>query len=196
MEGRPLWHAISAKVCNINHLIITLRWPISITNQHCPLLERKLRCSNERPQCKNCEQRQRECLYGEPRRRGPGKAPRGSRPKKSLPREKRQSSGSTNIDDVGGRPFGFEYSTLPFGDPRSTEQDPPQYTPQPTPSPMRIQSLLVPQETQTAAVTPPPPTPSPTGEASRSDEQSVLRRQRLEDGEPKDQPRFSDDEYD
>jgi Fungal Zn(2)-Cys(6) binuclear cluster domain len=44
--------------------------------------ERKLRCSTERPKCSNCGQRGLVCVYGQPRRRGPGKAPRGSRAKK------------------------------------------------------------------------------------------------------------------
>lgn len=41
---------------------------------------RKLGCSGERPKCKTCMKRRGECIYAPaPRRRGPGKAPRGSR---------------------------------------------------------------------------------------------------------------------
>ncbi|KAH9042257.1 hypothetical protein EDB85DRAFT_2286038 [Lactarius pseudohatsudake] len=41
---------------------------------------RKLGCSGDRPKCKACIKRKGECIYAvAPRRRGPGKAPRGSR---------------------------------------------------------------------------------------------------------------------
>ncbi|KAF8272254.1 hypothetical protein EI94DRAFT_1697602 [Lactarius quietus] len=41
---------------------------------------RKLGCSGDRPKCKACIKRKGECVYASaPRRRGPGKAPRGSR---------------------------------------------------------------------------------------------------------------------
>ena len=41
---------------------------------------RKLGCSGDRPQCKTCEKRGGVCQYeSTARRRGPGKAPRGSR---------------------------------------------------------------------------------------------------------------------
>ncbi|KAI0304526.1 hypothetical protein B0F90DRAFT_1916548 [Multifurca ochricompacta] len=41
---------------------------------------RKLGCSGDRPKCKACAKREGECIYAStPRRRGPGKAPRGSR---------------------------------------------------------------------------------------------------------------------
>ncbi len=41
---------------------------------------RKLGCSGDRPKCKACIKRKGECNYAPaPRRRGPGKAPRGSR---------------------------------------------------------------------------------------------------------------------
>ncbi|KAH9065537.1 hypothetical protein EDB87DRAFT_1820109 [Lactarius vividus] len=41
---------------------------------------RKLGCSGDRPKCKACIKRKEECIYAPaPRRRGPGKAPRGSR---------------------------------------------------------------------------------------------------------------------
>ncbi|KAH9040420.1 hypothetical protein EDB85DRAFT_2272331 [Lactarius pseudohatsudake] len=41
---------------------------------------RKLGCSGDRPKCKACVKRKGECIYAPaPRRRGPGKAPRGSR---------------------------------------------------------------------------------------------------------------------
>ncbi|KAF8558244.1 hypothetical protein OG21DRAFT_1405418, partial [Imleria badia] len=45
---------------------------------------RKLRCDGGRPRCSNCETRSLACQYQEhPRRRGPGKAPKGSRGKKA-----------------------------------------------------------------------------------------------------------------
>ena len=41
---------------------------------------RKLGCSGDRPKCKACIKRKGECSYAPaPRRRGPGKAPRGTR---------------------------------------------------------------------------------------------------------------------
>ncbi|KAG1822738.1 uncharacterized protein BJ212DRAFT_1477152 [Suillus subaureus] len=45
---------------------------------------RKLRCDGTKPSCANCSTRTLECIYKDhPRRRGPGKAPKGSRTKKS-----------------------------------------------------------------------------------------------------------------
>ncbi|KAG1833985.1 hypothetical protein DFJ58DRAFT_821890, partial [Suillus subalutaceus] len=48
------------------------------------LTGRKLRCDGTKPSCANCSTRTLECVYKDhPRRRGPGKAPKGSRTKKS-----------------------------------------------------------------------------------------------------------------
>ncbi|KAF8964399.1 hypothetical protein BDZ97DRAFT_905169 [Flammula alnicola] len=45
---------------------------------------RKLRCNGARPTCSHCTARKLKCEYvSTPRRRGPGKAPRGSRPRKA-----------------------------------------------------------------------------------------------------------------
>ncbi|KAG0700140.1 hypothetical protein DFH29DRAFT_1056780 [Suillus ampliporus] len=45
---------------------------------------RKLRCDGSKPSCANCSTRTLDCKYEDhPRRRGPGKAPKGSRNKKS-----------------------------------------------------------------------------------------------------------------
>ncbi|KAI0036460.1 hypothetical protein K488DRAFT_82078 [Vararia minispora EC-137] len=42
--------------------------------------QRKLKCSGDRPTCKTCSRQKKRCEYAQaPRRRGPGKAPRGSR---------------------------------------------------------------------------------------------------------------------
>jgi hypothetical protein len=47
------------------------------------LTGRKLRCDGEKPSCKNCTQRNYECEYvSTQRRRGPGKAKKGSRSRK------------------------------------------------------------------------------------------------------------------
>lgn len=57
------------------------------------LAGRKLRCDGSKPSCSNCATRSLACKYQDhPRRRGPGKAPKGSRDK----REKRGASKSTN----------------------------------------------------------------------------------------------------
>jgi hypothetical protein len=48
------------------------------------LLERKLRCNGEKPLCNNCTIRNFECVYAlVQRRRGPGKAQKGSHSKKA-----------------------------------------------------------------------------------------------------------------
>lgn len=57
---------------------------------------RKLRCDGTRPSCSNCATRSLECKYQDhPRRRGPGKAPKGSRKKegkgKKTPRKPSES---------------------------------------------------------------------------------------------------------
>ncbi|KAG1906717.1 uncharacterized protein F5891DRAFT_1003543 [Suillus fuscotomentosus] len=52
-------------------------WPPNFTG-------RKLRCDGTKPSCANCSTRTLKCVYKDhPRRRGPGKAPKGSRTKKS-----------------------------------------------------------------------------------------------------------------
>lgn len=49
---------------------------------------RKLRCDGGRPRCSNCETRSLTCKYQEhPRRRGPGKAPKGTRGRKPRKRD-------------------------------------------------------------------------------------------------------------
>ncbi|KAI6042686.1 hypothetical protein EDC04DRAFT_2657841 [Pisolithus marmoratus] len=49
---------------------------------------RKLRCDGTRPSCSNCATRSLECKYQDhPRRRGPGKAPKGSRKKEGKGRK-------------------------------------------------------------------------------------------------------------
>ncbi|KAI0927171.1 hypothetical protein AcW1_007499 [Taiwanofungus camphoratus] len=56
---------------------------------------RKLRCDGQRPTCRNCSQRKNVCVYApHARRRGPGKAPRGSR--KLTARARTNSSASTS----------------------------------------------------------------------------------------------------
>jgi hypothetical protein len=59
--------------------------PIRILHIAIPcLLGRKLRCDGVRPTCSHCVMRGLMCAYAEfPKRRGPGKAPRGSRAKKN-----------------------------------------------------------------------------------------------------------------
>jgi hypothetical protein len=57
---------------------------------------RKLRCSGQRPNCDACDQRKQECFYeaNAPRRRGPGKAPKGTRSKRRATKSKRAQSGA------------------------------------------------------------------------------------------------------
>ena len=58
---------------------------------------RKLRCDGGRPRCSNCETRSLECKYQEhPRRRGPGKAPKGTRG-----RRPRKKGGGRDPDEAG-----------------------------------------------------------------------------------------------
>ncbi|KAF8442835.1 hypothetical protein L210DRAFT_635691 [Boletus edulis BED1] len=62
---------------------------------------RKLRCDGGRPRCSNCETRSLVCQYQEhPRRRGPGKAPKGSRGKKAG----RKSAGDPDMAGPSGVP--------------------------------------------------------------------------------------------
>ncbi|KAL0961098.1 hypothetical protein HGRIS_006079 [Hohenbuehelia grisea] len=54
---------------------------------------RKLRCDGGRPSCYNCTSRNKECHYEpQPRRRGPGRAPRGSRVRRRDPDTRASSS--------------------------------------------------------------------------------------------------------
>lgn len=60
---------------------------------------RKLKCDGDKPRCKNCAERQFECRYPTfQRRRGPGKAPRGSRTRK---RTRAGSAGASRSASVG-----------------------------------------------------------------------------------------------
>ncbi|KAJ6585028.1 hypothetical protein B0H19DRAFT_1107739 [Mycena capillaripes] len=53
---------------------------------------RKLKCDGDKPTCSNCRTRRVTCLYRlQPKRRGPGKAAKGSRTKKRVPKTGRQS---------------------------------------------------------------------------------------------------------
>ncbi|OAX42840.1 hypothetical protein K503DRAFT_766359 [Rhizopogon vinicolor AM-OR11-026] len=72
---------------------------------------RKLRCDGTKPSCANCSTRTLECKYEDhPRRRGPGKAPKGSRTKKSetKSRKGRKTSATSEAD----REFGSEQPSL------------------------------------------------------------------------------------
>ena len=63
------------------------------------LAGRKLRCNGAKPSCYNCTVRKFECEYvSTQRRRGPGKAPKGSRSRKG---RSEQSGSSSNI--IGDR---------------------------------------------------------------------------------------------
>lgn len=76
-EKRLSSHVISVEVSNICVVPCRLH-----TDQK---IGRKLRCDGTRPSCWNCKSRDDQiCVYqNHPRRRGPGKAPKGSRKKKS-----------------------------------------------------------------------------------------------------------------
>ncbi|KAI9456157.1 hypothetical protein F5148DRAFT_379259 [Russula earlei] len=63
---------------------------------------RKLGCSGDRPRCKTCNKRGGECQYVEtPRRRGPGRAPRGSR---KLAKAREASARTKRSTPEDGRP--------------------------------------------------------------------------------------------
>ncbi|KAF8158127.1 hypothetical protein B0H34DRAFT_782730 [Crassisporium funariophilum] len=65
---------------------------------------RKLRCNGAKPSCSNCTVRKFDCEYvPTQRRRGPGKAPKGSRSKKMSHSSRLDPSGS-NSKNVGDRP--------------------------------------------------------------------------------------------
>ena len=58
---------------------------------------RKLKCDGEKPRCKNCFERRFECKYPTfQRRRGPGKAPKGSRARKRAAALASTSAGGSN----------------------------------------------------------------------------------------------------
>lgn len=62
------------------NVILWVRSSFHVVDVICRLSGRKLGCSGDRPKCKTCLKQGRECLYeATARRRGPGKAPRGSR---------------------------------------------------------------------------------------------------------------------
>lgn len=64
------------------------------------LTGRKLRCDGTKPSCANCSTRTLNCEYEDhPRRRGPGKAPKGSRIKKSEGKGRRKKG--TKASDEG-----------------------------------------------------------------------------------------------
>lgn len=61
---------------------------------------RKLRCNGEKPSCYNCTVRKFECEYVPvQRRRGPGKAPKGSRSKRGAARSEPSSLGSKSTGE-------------------------------------------------------------------------------------------------
>ncbi|KAG1751133.1 hypothetical protein EDB19DRAFT_1903991 [Suillus lakei] len=67
---------------------------------------RKLRCDGTKPSCANCSTRTLDCVYEDhPRRRGPGKAPKGSRTKKSEGKgrkgKKSSKAGTSEVDREG-----------------------------------------------------------------------------------------------
>ncbi|KAF9241117.1 hypothetical protein BU15DRAFT_73596 [Melanogaster broomeanus] len=70
---------------------------------------RKLRCDGAKPCCSNCETRSLACKYQDhPRRRGPGKAPKGTRSKKTETKGRkgkgnaRQADSETQLDNIAG----------------------------------------------------------------------------------------------
>ncbi|KAF9077738.1 hypothetical protein BDP27DRAFT_487479 [Rhodocollybia butyracea] len=68
---------------------------------------RKLRCDGKRPSCSNCKSRDDQlCVYqSHPRRRGPGKAPKGSRKKKSEVGTSASNDGSSQRYSTSGDDF-------------------------------------------------------------------------------------------
>lgn len=64
---------------------------------------RKLRCDGSKPSCANCSTRTLKCVYEDhPRRRGPGKAPKGSRIKKSEGKGRRKKG--SQAEETSGQP--------------------------------------------------------------------------------------------
>ncbi|KIJ62640.1 hypothetical protein HYDPIDRAFT_168998 [Hydnomerulius pinastri MD-312] len=75
---------------------------------------RKLRCDGSKPCCSNCATRSLACQYQDhPRRRGPGKAPKGSRTKKSEAKGRKGNKTAKEADsqaqfDMAGSPSRFD----------------------------------------------------------------------------------------
>lgn len=63
------------------------------------LAGRKLRCDGSKPSCSNCATRSLVCKYQDhPRRRGPGKAPKGSREKRDGNKKRGSGKSSKTVD--------------------------------------------------------------------------------------------------
>lgn len=95
-RGKQRSHVTSVEVSSRSTALSTRR-----LNRHfCAIFScsfaagRKLRCDGQRPTCRNCFQRHNLCEYvNQPKRRGPGKAPRGRGSRKRA-RERLGSNGS------------------------------------------------------------------------------------------------------
>jgi hypothetical protein len=104
-----------------------------VAKQESQTVGRKLRCDGNRPACWNCRSRDRECEYSPyPRRRGPGKAPKGTKAKK---RSKKSAASEESAQDTSEAPgqsgsseliFHSETSTVPY--PSHSPQAPPAHT--------------------------------------------------------------------
>ncbi|KAG2066482.1 hypothetical protein BDR04DRAFT_68947 [Suillus decipiens] len=66
---------------------------------------RKLRCDGTKPSCANCSTRTLKCVYKDhPRRRGPGKAPKGSKKSEGKGRKGRKSSKAATSEEASEQP--------------------------------------------------------------------------------------------
>ncbi|KAF9483470.1 hypothetical protein BDN70DRAFT_990339 [Pholiota conissans] len=83
---------------------------ITLDLSECRFLGRKLRCNGARPICSHCAARQIHCEYvSAPKRRGPGKAKKGSRTKKAGasrldPSGSNSNNNIVNSNDMADRP--------------------------------------------------------------------------------------------
>jgi hypothetical protein len=89
---------VACNFCRRGYFVIhrILKWCINSID-FCHLFTgRKLRCDTSRPSCGNCTRRVLTCEYVEfPRRRGPGRAPKGTRSKKRATRSRPSESSSS-----------------------------------------------------------------------------------------------------
>ncbi|KAJ7761510.1 hypothetical protein DFH07DRAFT_815243 [Mycena maculata] len=74
---------------------------------------RKLKCDGHKPICGNCSARDRDCRFEEhPKRRGPGKAAKGSRSKKRVSSKGERRSVSSSSQAAPGSADDFDAQTL------------------------------------------------------------------------------------
>jgi Fungal Zn(2)-Cys(6) binuclear cluster domain len=90
---------VACEFCKGKFTVKRLFWQTKYQFRVFFVIGRKLRCGGEKPKCKACLKRNQSCEYNPyPRRRGPGKAPKGTKSKKRDAKPRR----STHSQSVGG----------------------------------------------------------------------------------------------